>query len=209
MKKLILITVLLSSWIFNVSAQDYEKVMRENIQKIFSLKDAKEVAGLANVFERIGKAEKDQWLPNYYAAYSYLHAGFLNVTAEEKSNYLDKAQAIMDGLKKTNSDESEVHVLQAFIYQMRITGPSSGYKYSKLSGEELDEAEKLNDKNPRVYSLKGSNAYHTPRFFGGGASKAKPLFEKAAKLFKAASKNTLMPSWGEAYNTEMLKKCNE
>ncbi len=209
MKKLVLIVVLLSGWMFNVSAQDYEKVMKENIQKIYTLKNPKEVAALSNIFERIGKAEKNKWLPNYYAAYSLVHAGLLNVTAEEKSNYLDKAQVFVDQLNKTNSDESEVHVLQAFIYQLRITGPATGYKYSKLSNEELDEAEKLNDKNPRIYSLRGANTYHTPRFFGGGVSKAKPIFEKAAKLFKEQPKDELMPYWGESYNAEMLKKCDE
>jgi hypothetical protein len=86
---------------------------------------------------------------------------------------------------------------------------SKGYKYSKLAGESIEKAEKLNPENPRVYYLRGSNTFHTPKFFGGGAENAKPDLEKAAHIFSTQKPaNKLAPSWGEYHNQQLLNKCN-
>jgi hypothetical protein len=119
------------------------------------------------------------------------------------------AQKHLDMLEKQGIKESEIQALQAFVYQLRITDMAKGMKYSMLAGEQLDEAEKLNPNNPRIYYLRGMNIFHTPKSFGGGANNAKPLFEKAAALFKSQKPATaLEPNWGEWHNNKMLAECN-
>ena len=128
--------------------------------------------------------------------------------AEKIHQQLDNAQNQIDKLLKNHDRESEIYALQAFIYQIRITDMSKGYKYSKLSNEALGLAEKLNPENPRVYYLRGTNTFHTPKMFGGGKENARPDLEKAARLFNTQSKeNDLEPSWGAAHNQELLKLC--
>lgn len=209
MKTIIALTFMVAAFAGSVSASDYEEVMKANIEKIFKTQTAEELVALANQFERIAQAEKDKWLPGYYAAYCYVESSHhYQGDAREIHNQLDKAQAIMDELLNKYENESEINALQSLIYQLRITDMAKGAKYSRLSHEMLDKAERLDPDNPRAYYLRGTNLFHTPEFFGGGAEKAKPYFEKAAKLFASRnSENEIAPQWGEAHNNELLGEC--
>jgi hypothetical protein len=92
---------------------------------------------------------------------------------------------------------------------MRITDMGKGMKYSGLASEALDQAEKLNPNNPRIYYVRGNNVYNTPKAFGGGKEKAKPLFEKSAGLFESQKPaNAIEPAWGSEHNKQMLALCN-
>lgn len=211
MKTIILITVLFAACTSYAYSTNYEEVMKTNISKINEMKSSTELTTLANQFQRISNAEKDKWLPGYYAAYCYVASTFYGeMSADDKHKQLDFAQAEIDKLLKTNSKESEIFALQAFIYQIRITDMSKGFKYSSLASEALATAENLNDKNPRVYYLTGSNTFHTPKMFGGGKEKAKPYLEKAAKMFETQKpENELSPNWGKEHNSQLLSQCNE
>ncbi len=209
MKRIITLTVLLSVFAISLFANNYNEVMKENIEKIYNAETAAELTDLANQFQRIANVEKEKWMPGYYAAYCFTSATIVsNINTDEKHKYLDLAQAEIDKALKVTSEESEVYALQALIYQLRITDMSKGYKYSKLSLEALTVAEKLNPENPRIYYLRGSNSFHTPKMFGGGKDKARPLLEKAAAIFEAQkTDNKLAPTWGSYHNNILLKKC--
>lgn len=210
MKNLLIILAIVITSILNVTAGNYEEVMGTNIQKLNKTQNAEELSRLSNTFDRIAQKETDKWLPFYYSAYAQVSVLFFNheLTVAEKNTTLDKAQSKLDKAMQLNTTESENHVLQALIYQMRITDPSLGYKYSTLENEALAKAETLNPENARIYYLKGSNLFHTPAQYGGGKEVAKPLFEKAAKLFENSSdENKLLPSWGSYHNKIMLEQC--
>lgn len=194
-----------------VFSSKYEETMKTNIDKMYQLNNAIELQALANQFERISNAEQDKWLPAYYAAYCFVRSTFFdNMEADDKHNQLDKAQKVIDQIQKRVTSESEIFALQALVYQMRITDMSKGAKYSRKAAEAIGKAEKLNPKNPRVYYLRGSNTFHTPKFFGGGPDKAKPDLEKAANMFKTSKpEDILMPNWGSFHNQQLLDKCPE
>ena len=63
MKKIIIIVTVLVSGFVNAQT-NYEKGM----QKAFDLWTQNKPTEAANMFERIAKAEPDNWLPPYYAA---------------------------------------------------------------------------------------------------------------------------------------------
>jgi hypothetical protein len=205
-----IITILLVAIASVAFSSKYEETMKTNIDKLYSINSSVELQALANRFERIANAEQDKWLPNYYAAYCYVSSTFFdNMEADDKHKQLDKAQSLIDELQKKN-EESEIYALQALVYQLRITDMSKGAKYSMKASSAIAEAEKLNPENPRVYYLRGSNTFHTPKFFGGGADKAKPDLEKAAEMFESAKQSDpLLPIWGNIHNTQLLKKCKE
>ena len=189
-------------------ASDYETVMKQNIDKLYKSINIEEINQLAASFKRIANVEKDKWLPKYYVAYAYTRTTHFMKDADSIDHQLDLAQAELDMLLKTKSDESEVYALQALIYSVRITSPMRGYKYSSLSNEALAKAEQLNASNPRIYYCRANNVYHTPKMFGGGKTKAKPLYEKAAELFvNVKNDNPLWPDWGAYHNQKMLDKC--
>ena len=211
MKQIILLAIIVCFTVFNSLAAGYEETMKQNIEKMNQLHSPTDLADLANQFDRIGQKETDKWLPGYYAAYSYISILFFNqeLTNEQKQGYLDQAQKQIDHILTITDKESEIMALQGMLYEMRISDPSEGYKYSTLSNEALSKAELMNKENPRVYYLKGLNMFYTPAQYGGGPAVAKPLFEKAASLFEK-SKNvvTILPSWGEYHNNMMLGQCN-
>jgi hypothetical protein len=196
---------------FPVFAADYEAIMKENLQKLASARTLTEFTDLANQFERIANAETAKWQPRYYVAYCFVSAVTMNkMEADEIHQQLDVAQKHLDLLEKSFKNESEILVLQAFVYQMRITDMAKGMKYSMLASEKLDEAETLNASNPRIYYLRGMNTFHTPKAFGGGKEKAKPMFEKAKTLFaNQKTENTTDPAWGEWHNNQMIDECNK
>lgn len=210
MKNLIIISVLILTSLFNAKADNYEEVMETNIQKLNMSQNVDELINVANTFDRIAQKESDKWLPFYYSAYANVYVLFINreATAKEKNVILDKAQEKLNKAIELKETESENHVLQGFIYQMRITDPSLGYKFSTLSNECFERALILNPNNPRAHYLKGSNVFYTPAEYGGGKEVAKPLFQKAAKLFELKSDGKLLPNWGSEHNTIMLKQCN-
>lgn len=204
----VLITCMLVS--LNLSATNYHDVMKQNITKLIKSNSIEEINQIAATFERIANAEKEEWLPRYYSAYAYARATHFMSDADSIDASLDMAQAFIDELIKSNESESEVHVLQALVYSLRITSASRGYKYSSLSNKSLDRAMQLNAENPRIYYCRGNNVFNTPKMFGGGATKAQKLFTTANEKFESEkNENELWPSWGLYHNTQMLKKCKE
>jgi hypothetical protein len=60
-----------------------------------------------------------------------------------------------------------------------------------------------------VYLLLGNDLFFRPSMFGGGAEKAKPLYEKAQELFATFKPATVLsPVWGEKMTNAMLAKIN-
>ena len=202
------LTFILSANSFSAS---YEEAMAANLQKISMAKTVEEFTTLANQFERIANTESGKWHPRYYASYCYLSpATNIEMSVDDKHKLLDLAQAQMDILLKSFQNESEIYALQSLIYQMRITDMSKGFKYTGMSFEALEQAEKLNPINPRVYYLRGTNTFHMPKAFGGGKEKAKPLFEKAAGLYDSYKPATAIePAWGSEHNKKMLALCDK
>ena len=209
MKKIITLTFLLGVFSVSVFSSNYNEVMKTNIDKMMNSKSTEELSSIANQFERIANTEQEEWLPAYYAAYSYVRSTFFVEKDNDATHQqLDKAQKVLDKLTKEFQNESEIFALQAFVYQLRITDMSKGYKYSRLAAEAIGVAEKLNPENPRVYYLRGSNIYHTPKMFGGGKEKAKPDLKKASDIFETQEvKNEIAPKWGAEHNASLLKKC--
>jgi hypothetical protein len=210
MKTIMMFTVLMTAFSAAVFSANYEEAMKANIQKLNTEFTTAGLTNLAGQFERIANAESGKWHPGYYTAYCYVWATAVNeMSADDKHKLLDMAQVQMDALLKTYKTESEIFALQAFIYQMRITDMSKGFKYSSLASEALEEAEKINPNNPRVYYLRGNNIFHTPKAFGGGKEKAKPIFQKAVVLFESEKPaNPIEPAWGSEHNKKMLALCD-
>jgi tetratricopeptide (TPR) repeat protein len=190
---------------FSTKAADYESVMKQTIEEMYQSQEADKLESIAARFYRIGETEKDRWLPYYYSAYSYVSITYHLEDGETIDKTLDKAQSMLDKAMALNPNESENHVLQGLIHSMRITSPMRGMTYSALSNEALEKAEKLNPENPRIWFCKAQNVFYTPAMFGGGAAKARPLYEKAAELFDTFEpQSEIWPQWGRELTESQL-----
>lgn len=211
MKKIIIAIALVS--IYNLTdAQNakYISTMERNIAIIDSSRDATVLQNEANTFERIGNAEKGEWLPQYYAAFCYV-----NMTYSPKSDidtWCDKAEMFLKKADSISPNNSEIYTLKAQVTSARISvNPMTrGQKYGTMAAEIREQAKKMDPTNPRPYFLEGTAFYYTPPMFGGGKDKAKPSFEKALSLFDAFKPaSSIAPHWGRKATENFVKLCNE
>jgi hypothetical protein len=168
-----------------------------------------EFVEIANRFERIAMAEKSRWLPYYYASYALVVTSYDEKDMSQRDLTLDRAQELLDQAMELEPGESELHVLQAFLYPSRIlVDPMGrGATYMGKAFESLETAKKLNPDNPRIYFLEGVNKLNLPPSMGGGAEEGRKLLETALEKYEAfRSDNPLWPGWGEDATRAELEK---
>lgn len=212
MKKIILVllatTCLLQSW---AQSDRYEPTMKKYLAGMDS--SFKSVAGLvmlANNFERVAQAEKNQWLPYYYAAFLQVNAGFIGQDPSKMDEYADKAEILINKADSLEKNNSEISCIKSMIASSRLMAdPMSRYmEYGPLSTSYLDESIKFDASNPRPYLLKGQGLRYTPEQFGGGCEAAKPHLNTAMEKFTAFKPaSDLHPNWGEFIVKGLLDEC--
>ncbi len=212
-KLMILSITLISLVVWNMQAmgqQDpYTNAMKSAIELMEQASEPGELAESANRFERIATAEKSKWMPYYYASYSLVSMSYDEGDGAQRDLILDRAQDLLDQALELEPKESELHVLQAFLYPSRIlVDPMGrGMTYIELMFSSLEKAKSLNPENPRSYFLEGINKLNLPPSFGGGADVAKPILEEALVKFEAfTNEDPLWPSWGEEDTRTELEK---
>jgi tetratricopeptide (TPR) repeat protein len=212
MKTSIFILAMILLSVFCKANDAYQKAMSQSIEKLFQAKTIPEYVEIANQFERISQIEKAEWLPLYYASFSYIMISFQEAENAKKDQYLDQAQKYLDQAMAIESNESELYMLQGFLYPSRINidPMARGMLYMGKMNESLDKALALNPDNPRVYYLRATMTYHMPEAYGGGAAKALPLYQTATEKFQIFKPKTeLHPNWGKELNETDLKKIQE
>ena len=201
-----LITCVLSAW----GQEDrYTTAMLGAIEMMEKASEPGQFVESANQFERIATAEKSRWMPYYYASYSLVVMSFDENDGGKKDLILDRAQELLDRAMELEPEESELHVLQAFLYPSRImVDPMGrGMKYIELVFASLKTAKKLNPENPRINFLEGINKLNMPPSMGGGVEAGQPILEEALRKFEAfANEDPLWPNWGEETTREELNK---
>ncbi len=199
----------------NVHAQSdkFASAMQTNLSKFDSLKTSADYQALSANFERIGDAEKTQWLPYYYAGLALSTMGWMDQSLDKDANsgrikaLCDKADANTTDPK----DKAEILALRnmAETQQMLVDPQSRWQTNGQAAGSDLQQAMQLDQNNPRLYYLQGMSLFNTPEQFGGGKDKAKPVFEKAVALFQAAQPKPLYPHWGQKQSEDMLVQINK
>lgn len=207
MKKIIAIIALATTISGFAQSEKYVAAMKKNLAMFDSVKTTIEYQSLAGAFERIGDAEKTQWLPYYYAGLALATSVWTDDKIDKDANgekikaLCDKADAI-----EKSSEICEIRNMAA-TQQMMVDAQSRWATYGQEAAAQLKKGMELNPNNPRLYYLQGMSIFGTPEQFGGGKSKAKPVFEKAVALFKAEQLKPLYPNWGQKQAEDMLAQC--
>lgn len=202
MKKVLLfLAVITFSTTLFAQSDKYVPAMKKNLAMLDSATIKGNMTELANNFERIASAEKNQWLPYYYAAYGYVMNAFNEKDKSKVDVVADKAQELIDKAEATAGKEnSEIAVIKSMIASARMmVDPQSRWmQYGATSTSSREKAKALDPSNPRPYFLEGQALLYTPEAFGGGKAVAKPVFEKALAMFETFKPATeLDPSWGK------------
>jgi len=187
--------------------EKFVKAMEAKMAAVDSTSTADGWIELANSFERIAEAEKNQWLPYYYAALSNVMAGYMlgganamGGNADKTDPMADKAEKLLNKAEEMAKDNSEIYAVKKMIATLRMMGdPMNRYMtYGPEAAAALEKAKTLNPDNPRVYILEGQDKFYTPEQFGGSREEAKKLFEKARQLFDTfRPESSIHPNWGK------------
>ncbi len=212
MKKLFLSTmVLFIAVIASAQSEKYIAAMKKNLTAIdSSFKNPADLITLSNNFERIGAAEKTQWLPYYYAAFCQVNYGFIIRDKDKIDGFADRAAVLIakaDSLSPNNSEISCIKSMIASCYMM-VNPQQRWQEYGPASTSNTEAAMQQDPANPRPFYLKGQGLVYTPEQFGGGCKTAKPILETAMEKysrFKPASDIT--PNWGKPQVENLLKSC--
>ncbi|MEM8525848.1 MAG: hypothetical protein AAGG68_14500 [Bacteroidota bacterium] len=189
---------------------NYTATMEKAIDQLEKVEDLAEVAAIANTFERIAKVASDEWLPQYYLTYANVMLAWKGLQESDISacdRHVEAAQKALKAAREIAGENSELYVMEAYIYQARIMrNPMvNGARFSGSVDEALAIAKKLDPNNPRAYYLQGQQWLNMPAFMGGGKEKAMPQFKTAEekfKIFEAAS--SLHPNWGKKNNEQVM-----
>ena len=213
MKKVIL-SIIIAAAAFNVNAQSekYTKAMAATIVKLDSARTADDFMAVSAGFERIANAEKNQWLPFYYSAYTQVIYGLVKQETDAYDNIGDKATALLDKADSLQKDNSEISCIKSLVATLHmLVNPYQRYmEYGAVANQSLEDAKKQDPANPRPYFLQAQNLKNTPEQFGGGCKTAKPIAEQAIQLydaFKPASE--ISPKWGRKQTQEIVDACNK
>jgi hypothetical protein len=214
MKYLFLTLVATSSFFSTVLAQSskYVSAMKTNIGLLDSAFQKNNFPELGNNFERIGDAEKTQWLPYYYAAYCQVMTAFSEQDKTKTDGIADKAEALLKKAEEiAGAENSETCVIKSMIASahMMVDPQSRWMQYGQASASNIEKAKKMDPFNPRPVYLEAQAKFFTPEEFGGGKAIAKPVFQKAIEMFGAFKPSSeLMPAWGKVSTEYFLSQCN-
>lgn len=193
-----------------LSTTSYEKIMLENIRKIYDASSIEAYRESANVFDRIAAKESDKWEPLYYSAFGYLMMASMSREGDPKDQYLDFAMERIEKGLELAPEESELVTLEGFAYMLRVTVDpmNRGPKYSPMAIQTFQKAISLNPENPRAHFMLGQMELGTARFFNSDTSGPCEKIQQSVEMFEAETTGeTLMPSWGKSWAEGAAEHC--
>lgn len=208
MKKFFLLIIVSAFALTGFSqSEKYVKAMEQLVPTVDTLWNADGLRDLSNSFERIANAEKNQWLPFYYAALCRVNAGYaismsgggMGGNAAQTDPEADKAEELLNKAEALSKDNSEIFIVKKLIATLKLLGdPMNRYMtYGPAAAQALATAKKINPNNPRVYLQEGLDKYNTPEQFGGSKTEGKKILEVAVQKYESFKpESSIHPSWG-------------
>lgn len=207
MKHLIIITLLVISG-FTQAQTNFDKGMA----KAFDLWQAGKTDQAENIFERIAKAEPNEWLPNYYIAQINSLKSWTVKDEALLTAQLEKAQKHIDLAMTKTEDNAELLIMQAQVYTNWVAydGATYGMKYATKISELYAKALKLAPTNPRAAFCKADWAMGSAKYFGQDTAPYCKEIEASIKLFDTFKPESVNhPNWGKERAEQVLATCKE
>ncbi len=201
--------------ISNVYADDFSDAIVKAKKKFKDAANKDDSPALLKVrgdFERILQLKKNQWLVDYYMAYTDLMLAYFEMDKKNNDVIKKYTESCLDLLNKATDlkdDFAEAWIVKLSANTLRFT-----YEMDKMNdiiaklAEAKDKATQLEPNNPRLYLVDGANTYYTPEAFGGGPDKALPLIQKSWDLFQTYKPiDETYPDWGKEQAAGYLALC--
>ncbi|KQC32327.1 hypothetical protein AAU57_02530 [Nonlabens sp. YIK11] len=202
--KTIATTLLLLFTALIMAQTPYEKAMGNALEL---LKTDNKAA--AQQFERISKAEKENWLPAYYVALANINSSWGQYGPEETLATMKHAQEYITLTDQLSPNNPEVMVLQGLLNTCWINydGSIYGMKLSAATSALYEKAYAMAPDNPRVVSNRAQWLMGSARYFNKDVTPYCSGLEKAVALFKKETVTGFEPSWGLKGTIDAQKDC--
>lgn len=162
------------------------------MQQGFVLWEQGKMTEASQLFERISKAEPENWLPPFYAAQVEIFSGFGIKDETKLIATLKKAQTFLDAAKANSKDNPEIIIAQALLNLVYISfdGQKYGMTLSGRNNQLYGQAIAIAPNNPRVILGKAEWDMGFAQYFGKFTKPYCEQIQKAIELGKA-EKNLL------------------
>ncbi|NDI99818.1 hypothetical protein GWA97_12080 [Flavobacterium sp. LaA7.5] len=194
------------------SALSAQSQYETGMQKALGLWGEGKPTEASALFERIGGAEKDNWLPPYYVALVNTVAAFQPDNKDKVPALLAKAQEAQDKAMMIAPDNAELLVMQAMIHTAWIVYDpmTNGMKLSGKVNAIYAKALAIAPENPRVIFSKADFEIGAAKYFGSDTTSMCAEIERAIELFATFKPETpFHPTWGLDRATQQLEQCNK
>ncbi len=192
----------------------FEKYMMETIAMYQNVENLEDYQEIANRFDRIASAEKQEWLPHYYAGLTRIWMSFVRgVEDDQRDEYIDQAFKSIEAAEELVGENTELVTLKGYAYMAKVSVSPAlrGMIYSaKVSGL-FEKAVAMDPQNPRANLMNGRWKYGSAQFFGSSTDDACAHMSKALALYEIegeSKKNSIAPHWGLNQAEQMIKRCS-
>lgn len=179
--------------------------------KAFGLWTENKPVDASAMFERIAQAEKENWIPYYYAATTLITASFESKDPVKTDEMLKKAKTFLEKANELSPNNSEIRTLEGLLYTgyVAMDPATFGMQFSGKIMALHSEAIELNPKNPRAQLNKIEYEIGSARFFGTELSTFCDDIKATQPLFDNQEESeAFYPNFGEDRIEQLLKECN-
>lgn len=162
------------------------------------------------MFERIAQAEKDNWLPSYYAANTLITHSFMTQDKAEVNEILEKAKAFIQQAHDRSPDNSEIVTIEGVLYTGYVVmDPATfGMTMSPKIMALHTKAVELDPTNPRAHTNLIEYEIGGAEFFGTELSSFCDRLKAVIPLYETQKTDyPFAPSYGLQRVEESMKKC--
>lgn len=195
----------------SAQSEKFINVMKSNIAAIdTSFKNPDNLLALVNNFVRIAKAEKNQWLPYYYAAFCEVNYAYMMQDKSKVDPIADSATWLINKADSLMPNNSEISCIKSMIASAHMmVDPMQRYmEYGQVAGIQLENAIQQDPTNPRPHFLKGQGLFYTPERFGGGCKTATEHLQAALDKYASFKpESEIAPNWGKQRVEKLLSEC--
>jgi tetratricopeptide (TPR) repeat protein len=206
MKKITFLIVILFTGIMTAQTK-----YQDGMKKAFSLWENEETTKASQLFERISKAEPENWLPPYYAATIEIIESFGIKEEAVLKVKLTKAQEFLDLAKSNSENNPEIIITQALLNlgYIAFDGQKYGMTLSEKTSQLYAKALAIAPGNPRVILGNAEWNMGSARFFGKPTTPYCNEIKRAIELGKKEKiDQEFYPKFMIPRAEQVLKQCS-
>ena len=182
----------------------------QGMEQGFKLWKENKTTEASAIFQRIAQAEKDNWIPYYYATNVLVASSFTTKDKAKVNEMLEKSQELIAKAHEISPDNTELLTMEGLIYTGYVAMEPETYAMqysSKIMGLHAQALE-LDDTNPRAHFNKIEYEIGTARFFQQDLTTFCEGLENTRALFENQESDVpFYPSYGLERLEATLTQC--